>query len=97
MSSKSIRKLKIMKTSRHKNGNLYCLECDGCYALVGEAVAELRIMRNNITVYIDELQENDNNTELGSFSSRLDSTLVNLELLINFVRLLRITLYIKDC
>ena len=46
---------------------------------------ELREMRDNITIYVDELMANDLNPEIGSFTLRLDQTMADLESLLAFV------------
>ena len=59
--------------------------CDACYALVGDAVLELRIMSHNITKYVDILKSNDYATESGLFLFRLQTSLAKLNMLLNFV------------
>ena len=65
-------------------------ECDECYSLVADEADILKAMQKNITDYADLLTANDNNTLLGSFSSRLDATNTKMDGLVTFVCIMSI-------
>ena len=74
-------------TLRHRI-DIYIPECDTCYGLVGEQVNTLREMRTNLTDMLTELRTNDSTVELGSFTTRLQETISDMNALTQFVSIL---------
>jgi len=66
-----------------------CTECDTieetCYSLVFAEVEILREKRDNLTTYVTYIMNNDNNTELGSFTDRLDSMMTSMAALVEYL------------